>query len=89
MAEGGGSKGTGRGSPSARQLVQEGKKIPSGTILQTEDGTLFQVERANGFAISGRTVNNRNYSIDLRQKEATIVGKSTPDDWLYKGQLTL
>jgi hypothetical protein len=44
-------------------------------IIQTAKGVIFEVERANGFVISGHTTRLRLTDIDLREEGATIISR--------------
>lgn len=48
-------------------------EIKPGDIIETAQGVVFEVERANGYVISGHTANLRLTEIDLRQDKATII----------------
>lgn len=46
-------------------------------ILALSDGTLFEVDRANGFVITGYTIDRRRVGVDLRNAKATVVSQAT------------
>lgn len=66
--------------------------IDVGMILETQDGTMFRVERPNGFVMSGRTAQNQHKAIDLRNQDAYIVGTAYNmegmKNWYKKGEMS-
>ena len=84
------AKGSGGSGRDARSFVEGGgnrgaiARIPSGAIIRA-NGVDIQVERSNGYIITGRTRNNRDISIDLRLQNAKIVRKTSGDSFFSRG----
>ncbi len=60
--------------------------IRPGDVLKTDQGVIFEVERANGYVISGHTEKLALVDIDLRITAATIIARA---QWCFQDTLLL
>lgn len=60
--------------------------IAPGDVLETDQGVIFEVERASGYVISGHTAKLALVGVDLRTNAATIIARA---QWHFQDALPL